>query len=219
MAAGDAEVESGRVRMCGLVLCGGRSTRMGVDKATLLLQGERLVDRAVRRLAAVADPVLLAGGDTARAVAGCTAVADARSDAGPLGGLVAGLRASPHPLCAVVAVDMPYFDDELLALLAGEIGSADAAVPAGSGGLEPLHAVYHRRALPVLEAALAAAALRLQAVLEQLRIERVDVAERLGEDRAQRFAVNLNRPEDLAAARRSGDAGWPSRPRRGRPPR
>lgn len=191
---------------------------MGVDKATLLLDGERLVDRAVRRLAAVAHPVLLAGGGTAHTVAGCIAIADARSNAGPLGGLVAGLRASPHPLCAVVAVDMPYIDAELLALLAAEIGHADAAVPASPSGLQPLHAVYHRRALPVLEASLAAGALRLQAVLEQLRTQRVEVAARWGDDRAQRFAINLNRPEDLTAAR-SADAGRLPRPRRERPPR
>src|SRR5207247_9215627 len=95
--------------LAGLVLCGGRSTRMGREKALVEFAGEPLVLRVARRLARAADPVLLAPGRPGRLGAlGFAEVADEVADAGPLAGIVAGLANSPHDLMAVAAVVMPY---------------------------------------------------------------------------------------------------------------
>jgi molybdopterin-guanine dinucleotide biosynthesis protein A len=95
--------------LAGLVLCGGRSRRMGNDKTLLVVEGAPLVLRVASRLARVADPVLLAPGRPGRlGAAGYPEVEDEALDAGPLAGLVAGLAASPHRLVAAVAVDMPF---------------------------------------------------------------------------------------------------------------
>ncbi len=170
---------------------------MGSDKALLVFDGERLVDRAVRRLRAVADPVLLARGARPLTVAGCATVADS-GDAGPLGGIVAGLRASPHALTAVVAVDMPWLDAELLALLATSCGPGDDAVlPLSQERWEPLHAVYARSALSAMEHALDDRVLRLGTVLERLRVRTIDAGSALGSERATRFCINLNTAADL----------------------
>ncbi|MEO8897898.1 MAG: molybdenum cofactor guanylyltransferase [Candidatus Dormibacter sp.] len=183
--------------LAGLILCGGRSRRMGSDKALLVVDGERLVDRAARRLRMVADPVLLACGARPLTVSGCRSVTEAAAG-GPLAGIVAGLRASPHNLTAVVAVDMPWLDAELLASLAATWSrGADALVPLSLSGLEPLHAMYAHSALPAMEDALAEGRLQLRAVLEHLRVRTVDVAALLGNERASRFAVNLNTRDDL----------------------
>lgn len=184
--------------LAGLVLCGGHSRRMGVDKALLVLDGERLVDRAAARLGAVAAPVLLACGARALTVAGCSTVADMVAGAGPLGGIAAGLRVSPHRLLAVVAVDMPWLDAALLAGLAAAWRPGDdAVVPLSGRGPEPLHAVYARSALAVLEEALGAGRLRIQDALGGLRVRTVDAAELAGDIATARFALNLNRPADL----------------------
>ncbi|MGH7721792.1 MAG: molybdenum cofactor guanylyltransferase [Candidatus Dormibacteria bacterium] len=183
--------------LTGLILCGGRSRRMGVDKAVLVVDGERLVDRAARRLRAVSDPVLLAPGERPLTVSGCASVPESVA-AGPLSGIVSGLRASPHDLTAVVAVDMPWLDAELLALLAAACSTEDdAVVPLSVNGLEPLHAVYARSALPAMAGALAGGRLRMRAVLDDLRVRTIDVADLLADQRAGRFAVNLNCADDL----------------------
>jgi molybdopterin-guanine dinucleotide biosynthesis protein A len=191
------EEAAGAPAVAGVVLCGGHSRRMGSDKALLVFGGERLVDRAVRRLRAVADPVLLACGARPVTVAGCETVNDA-GDAGPLGGIVAGLRASPHALTAVVAVDMPWLDPALLRLLATGCGpDDDAVVPVTNDRRQPLHAVYARSALPTMERALDQGVLTLGRVLETLRVRTIDVAGRLGSERAARFSINLNTRADL----------------------
>ncbi|MBJ7593982.1 MAG: molybdenum cofactor guanylyltransferase [Candidatus Dormibacteraeota bacterium] len=205
MRVGD--VPAGAPPLAGLVLCGGRSRRMGSDKALLVVEGERLVDRAARRLGSVADPVLLACGARPLTVRGCRGITDAAGDCGPLAGIVAGLRASPHALTAVVAVDMPWLDTELLARIADTwCTDEDALVPLSPSGLEPLHAVYARSALPAMEEALRDGRLRLRAVLEHLRVRMVDVAAVFGNERASRFAVNLNTSDDLLTLREAPPA-------------
>ncbi len=140
--------------LAGVVLCGGRSTRMGFDKATIRFDGETLLQRALARLDTVCDPVMVAPGGLALTLTGRASVADAEPDSGPLGGLVAGLRASPHRLLAVVAVDLPWVDPELLGLLAAAIGDHDVAVCETDHGIEPLHAVYATSLLEAAETAL-----------------------------------------------------------------
>ena len=141
--------------IAGAILCGGRSSRMGVNKATITFEGTTLLMRAVAFLDEVCEPVLIARGGTAVSVSGRRSVADALADSGPLGGLVAALRASPRPLLAVVAVDHPWIDTGLLRMLADRVGDHDVAVCEMGGGVEPLHAVYSTSILAAAEAALA----------------------------------------------------------------
>ena len=186
--------------MAGLVLCGGASRRMGAEKALLDLEGEPMVVRVARRVGGVAWPVLLAPGRRGRlGDLGYPEVDDEVDGSGPLGGLVAGLAASPHRLVAVAAADMPFVSAEVLSLLARLIGTADAAVPVTEDGMQPLHAVYSANGLPALRAALRSGrrALR-EGVEEALRVRRVDDGEWRTVDPSGRFALNLNRPEDWA---------------------
>jgi molybdenum cofactor guanylyltransferase len=187
-----------KVSVSGLVLCGGRSTRMGTDKAWIDVGGEPLVVRTARLLAEVADPVLLAPGTPGRlGDLGYPEVADEEEDRGPLAGLVAGLRASPHEVAAVVAVDLPWLNPGLLAFLAGLWGDEDAVVPVTAQGPQPLHAIYARTALPALGEELAAGRLGLRAALSRLRTRTVEEREWRTLDPSGRFAQNLNTPEDL----------------------
>jgi molybdopterin-guanine dinucleotide biosynthesis protein A len=173
---------------------------MGTDKALMPFEGEPLVLRVARRMELAASPVLLAAGRRGRlGDLGYDEVEDEVEDAGALGGLVAGLAASPHPLLAVVAVDMPFVSPGLLGLLARLIDEDDAAIPTTDGGLEPLHAVYSVRALPGLRAALEAGQLVLREVVaERLRLRVLGESEWRAADPDGGFALNVNRPEDLA---------------------
>lgn len=184
--------------MAGLILCGGRSARMGSDKALIEIGGELLVLRVAARVARVAHPVLLATGRPGRlGPLGYQEVADERPGTGPLSGLVAGVAASPHDLVAAVAVDMPFASPEILSLLAAAHEGEDAVVPVTAQGSQPLHAVYARGALPALRAALQGENFSLRAVLSGLRVREVGEAEWRPADPTGRFADNLNRLEDI----------------------
>lgn len=186
--------------LSGLVLAGGRSSRMGREKALIDFEGQPLVLRVADRLARAADPVLLATGNPGRlGPVGYREVADASAECGPLGGLVAGLEASPHELVAVVAVDMPYVSPELLKFLASLCQGEDVVLTMGATGLEPMHAVYSISALPAMRNALADGRYGLRQLLSDLRVREVRASEWSPGTIDPRFAFNINRPEDLDA--------------------
>jgi molybdopterin-guanine dinucleotide biosynthesis protein A len=171
---------------------------MGADKAMLHLEGRPLVLRVAARLSEAANPVILATGRPGRlGPLGYDEVADEASGLGPLAGVVAGLTSSPHPLLAVVAVDMPMASPEIARLLAELHLDEDAVVPRSVAGPEPLHAVYHRAALPALRACLRQGVLRMRDALSTLRVREVAEAEWRAASPDGRFALNVNRPEDM----------------------
>lgn len=186
--------------LTGLVLAGGGSRRMGRDKASLVFEGERLVDRAVRVLLTVCGEVLVASGDGARLDVAVPQVADVAPGTGPLAGLVAGLQAAANPVVAVVAVDAPFVDRDVLLRCAERLGSAPACLPEVDGVPQPLHAVWAtatavdaREALERGERSPRRVAAALGAVVlgeEEWR----DVARAGG-----RFAESWNRPADVPA--------------------
>jgi len=186
--------------MTGLLLAGGRSTRMGTDKALLELEGEPLAGRGLQALRSICPEVLVGSGDGRRLGAlGAPQVADALPDAGPLGGIVAGLEAASTALVAVLAVDMPFASAAVLELLASMWSGQDTIVPVTSHGVQPLHAVYATAAGPKLRRALASGSRSVRAALEQLDVRFVGEPEWRTADPTGRFAVNVNRPEDLPA--------------------
>lgn len=189
------------------ILCGGGSRRMGQDKNAVVVDDASLLDRAIARLWPIATTVLLASGATPVRREGCVTVPDTRPGGGPLAGIVAALAASPQRFCAVVAVDMPDADVRLLRTLAARCAGHDAAVPRSTRGVEPLHAVYARSALPALTAALESSDTSVHRALRALRVCYVSAGAAGAGDG---FARNLNTPDDVTA--------WTAERRAGAPP-
>jgi molybdopterin-guanine dinucleotide biosynthesis protein A len=184
--------------LTGVLLAGGRSARMGMDKAAMAFDGEPLAVRVARRLGECCDRVLVASGDGRRlAWLGLEQVADPIPDAGPLAGIVAGLEHAPGPAAAVAAVDMPFASPGVLRLLASLRGDADAVVPVTDDGLEPLHAVYATSAAAALRSELESGVRAVREAIEGLRVRLVERLEWSPADPSGAFARNLNRPADL----------------------
>jgi len=184
----------------GFILAGGASSRMGRDKALLLVDQEPLAIRAARLLTALCDDVVVASGDGARlSWLGLPQVRDAVPGAGPLGGIVAGLEAARHPLVAVLAVDMPAANPAVFRLLADLWAGEPAVVPRTALGLEPLHAVYAGSAAPALRAHLAVGRRSVHTVLGELAVRVVEPADWRPADPAGIFSSNLNTPDEAEA--------------------
>ena len=146
-------------------MAGGRSRRMGRDKAWLEIDGLPLVQRVVHRLASLAGEVLFSAREPGPYAALCArlplpaaVVLDRYPDAGPLAGLEAGLAAAAHELVFAVATDMPFVNPALVSHLLDLSEGYDAVVPLTPHGdtlePEPLHAVYRRTCLPAIRAQL-----------------------------------------------------------------
>jgi molybdopterin-guanine dinucleotide biosynthesis protein A len=195
-----------------VLLCGGRSTRMGSDKARLELDGSAMMDHPLRALREVSDLILLACGPAPRYTElGLELALDATPDGGPLAGLVAGLDAARErgaEWAAVLACDMPAAEGRVLAALLDRARDRrlDACLLGLERGSQPTFAVYHVRCSEPARAALAAGERRLIAFHgarvdgRPLRIECASAAE-LGA--ADEVARNVNTREELEQARAS----------------
>jgi len=152
-----------RDRRAGFVLVGGRSTRMGQDKALLPWKGSTLVGSVARKVFDAAGNVTLIGSPQVYGNLGFPVIPDRISGCGPLGGLHAALSASTADWNLLVACDMPDVNYRILKdlLEAAEASGADALVPQTPGGLEPLCAVYHVRLLPAVEFAIQSKLLKM----------------------------------------------------------
>ncbi len=138
------------VAVSGAVLAGGRSSRMGRDKAGLVVAGETLLARQLRLLAEVgiADrQVAFQPGNVRGLPPGVNAVTDRRPGLGPLAGLEACLRAAKSPLLLVLAVDLPNLTAGFLRRLLAQARPDRGVVPWRDGFAEPLVAIYPGLAL------------------------------------------------------------------------
>jgi molybdopterin-guanine dinucleotide biosynthesis protein A len=184
-----------------VVLAGGRSSRMGADKAAIDFCGTRMIDLATHRLAELTDRIVV----VARQHHGLSptvgqVIEDERPFGGPLPALVAGLRATGAERNLVVACDMPFLNTAFLVHLAGLLTDEfDAVVPTTANGFEPLHAAYGDCAIEPLLAAIAAGDRSLRAALERLRVRWVPEVEWKAFDDGSSF-LNVNTPDELAAA-------------------
>jgi len=195
-----------------ILLCGGRSTRMGRDKGLIEWEGQPAVVRTARLLRGLFPEVLAVTGPSRRYVElleplGVAVLADRIGGLGPLGGLYTGLSASTAEYSLAVACDMPRLRPELISLLVGEIDpEVWAVVPQVRGSLEPLLAIYSRRCLPKLEELIDQRRLKLQELC-QLLPRKVIPEERLREaDPELESFLNLNRPGDLSALSPASDS-------------
>jgi len=144
----------------GIVLAGGESSRFGRPKWKARLAGKTLLERAAGVLLSWCDEVLVVGragvlADVASLGKQARFVEDLPLGRGPLVGVATGLEASRGGLSAVVACDMPFADAGLLQYLSRLARGYDAVIPQVEGQAQPLHAVYHRRCLGPMKAALA----------------------------------------------------------------
>src|SRR5271170_3122087 len=131
-------------RCSGAVLAGGRSTRMGVDKAFLRVGRELLIERQLRCLRAAGAGELLISGRNGVDYSsfGARGVYDQHADAGPLAGVAAVLQASSCPQVFVLAVDLPAMTSAMVRKIISRCGDNSGCVPVDDDGIQPLAAVY-----------------------------------------------------------------------------
>lgn len=187
-----------------LLLAGGRSSRMGQNKALLSLVpgGPAVVSLAAERLRTVADEIILVGSDPEPyAFLGLPQVPDAFPDAGSLGGIYSGLAAAGQDYALAAACDMPFLNPALLRYMAEQPRDYDVLVPRIEEP-EPMHAIYSRRCLPWMEQQLRAGRYKVIGWFDKARVRYIerDVLERL--DPGLRSFFNMNTPDEWARAQR-----------------
>jgi molybdopterin-guanine dinucleotide biosynthesis protein A len=190
----------------GAILAGGRSRRLGgSNKAGLILRpgGASILDRQLMRLRRVVDRTIIVASDADRfSAAGVPVIADLVPDGGALGALYTAVHSAETERTLVIACDMPFVSEALLAHLIGIGREVDIAIPRTARGLEPLCATYSRRSAPELRRLLDEKRFKLGDVA---RIPGLNVRE-VGRDELIAFGpeevlfFNLNTPDDHVRA-------------------
>ena len=187
--------------MTGIVLAGGENRRMGMDKAFLKLDGIPMIEHVLRSLKAVCrDIIIVTNSPQSYEAYEATVVTDAFDMRGPLTGIYSGLLKSTDEYNFVVACDMPFLNPGLMAYMAGLAEGYDIVVPAVGGMFEPLHAVYRKGLVPVIEAQLMRNRQRIQELYGKQRVRYVAEEEIDRFDPARKSFENLNTPQEYEEA-------------------
>lgn len=200
------------VPLSAAALAGGKSRRMGADKAFLPLVngGPPMLALVLRSLWGVADDVAIVAND-ARLFEGfgVRVVPDLHVDIGALAGIHAAVSHAVHEHCLVVACDMPFLNDGLLRRMVNEPRDYDVLVPVipgesrqrrEGGVLQTLHAIYSKRCLPAIEARMTAGNRQVIGFFDDVRVRTIDVEDIRRWDPDLRSFFNANTPEALATA-------------------
>ncbi|GAB4502623.1 MAG: molybdenum cofactor guanylyltransferase [Anaerolineales bacterium] len=181
-----------------VIQAGGKSSRMGRDKALLPFGGQTLIERVIARLAPLADEILVTTNRPADyEFLGLPLFADILPERGALGGLYTALKSARSPLVAIVACDMPFASPQIFTRLTALAAAADVAIPRSAAGLEPLHAVYRREScLPAVEQSLQDNEWKVIAWFARVRVATLESGELARLDPSGQAFLNLNTPEE-----------------------
>jgi len=186
----------------GIILTGGKNSRMGTNKAFLSLDGERLIDRTVRIYRDIFDEIILVTNEPHLYYdIDVTLVSDLVKDKGPLMGIYTGLFYAASDPAFFAACDMPFLSSEFIRYLLEQSRDADIVVPETADGFQPLHAVYSKSCMGTIQRLLQQDKLKVAGFYKGMKLKAIgaDAIRRFDPD--GRMFLNVNTPEEYARIR------------------
>jgi molybdopterin-guanine dinucleotide biosynthesis protein A len=188
-------------RASAVVLAGGKSSRMGSAKALLPFDNEPLIVHIVRALNRIfAETVVVAAPGQEIPELPVKLVRDEVAYQGPVGGIYYGLKATGGEFSFVTSCDVAFLNSPLISFLISQISQHDVVVPYWQDRFQPLHAVYRRSVLPLLESQLERGELRPVYLFDRVRTRRVAEEEIRSFDPQGLSFFNMNTPDDYETA-------------------
>ncbi|HHT9129603.1 MAG TPA: molybdenum cofactor guanylyltransferase [Candidatus Brocadiaceae bacterium] len=186
--------------MTAIILTGGKSLRMGFNKAFLKYGNKTFIEHQIAKLSKIFDEIILSTNNTLTYNnLNLPIVPDVMPEKGPLSGICAGLMRSTNPHAFVIACDMPFIDENVILYLSRQIDDYDVVVPQTSRGLEPMHAFYSKNCIQPMYRCLKEGRLRIVDFFSEVKVKIVDekeLKELKNLDSFTKSLVNLNTPEE-----------------------
>lgn len=178
-----------------VLLCGGKSSRMGKTKALLEVNGKRLLETVAQAGEGFAERILSVNDPAIPTPEGFVRIEDVYPGCGPMAGIHAALAATTCDALVTAPCDAPYYSRALAEVLAQAYDPAENAVMlvGRDGRDQPLCGIYAKSCLPVLEAHLRAGRFKMMRMLEEMNVRRMALPEHIEE----RVFENLNTPQDI----------------------
>lgn len=174
---------------------------MGTNKAFVRIGERTMVEECVAILhGCFASSLIIANQPEAFTHLGLPVFADDIPNLGPLGGIWTALRRVETEAVFVVACDMPFLNEHLIRTMTAAMGECDAVAANVAGNFEPLHTVYHRRILPVIESRIQAGELSVSRLLESVKVRAFSESDMNRFPGWNKSLQNVNTPEELENA-------------------
>ena len=193
-----------------IILSGGKSSRMGTNKALLKFHEKTNIERIKDELKHVFDDIILVTNDPETyQFLNIKTVTDQYPGSGPLAGIHAGLEASDYEENFVVACDMPFVSAELAESLVKALKHHDAVVPVIEGRQHPLFAAYQKRTAREAKSCIEEGTLRMMHLLDRLNVRYLEEEDLMlyCEGSLERVFFNMNHPEEYEDAKRWAESG------------
>ena len=181
----------------GFVLAGGKSSRMGRDKALLDFRGQPLLPYMLNLLRPFCSDTFISGNNPVYQMFGVKVIPDIYADKGPISGIFSVLNFTQSDWNLIVSVDVPMVNHELLLYLIDHRNSYDAVVPVHSEGTEPLIALYHKRIIPIIQEMIDTNDYKLMNLFKRINTYYLDCNELVR--RHPHLFLNVNKLDDYQA--------------------
>jgi len=192
--------------MTGIILSGGKNTRMGGrNKAFIRIDGEFIIDRTIGLFRALFDEIILVTNSPMEYIDyDVQIVTDIIKNKAALGGIYTGLFYASSNHCFVAACDMPFLNRRFIEYMIGRIDAYDIVVPRTPDGFQPLHAVYSKRCIPFIKKLIDSDRLTIRPVYKHCKTLTLPPDVITGFNSNERMFLNINSQEDLDNITRRG---------------
>lgn len=185
-----------RKKITGIILSGGKSSRMGKEKGLCTLNGKPLIEYAVEVLLEVCDEVIISANSDEYEYLGLPMVQDVVIGVGPVGGLISALQFSKTEDNFVLSCDMPFVSKELVRYILSEKEEYQAVMPVNNGFVEPLCAYYRKDVAKIFAIAIDQGIYKIQRIIREADVNFINIDTRKGFDSKLLFS-NINTVEEL----------------------
>lgn len=184
--------------LTGVILSGGKSTRMGGNKAFIEIEGTPIIQRIQTLFERLFDEIIIVT-DQKELFSNLNAkiYLDLIPNRGVLGGLYTGLFFSSFPFSFCVACDMPFLKESVIKYLIKNIEDSDVIVPKTKDGLQPLHAIYSKNCLEPIKKIIELGKYKIVDFYPMVKVKIIDENEFFSLDPMRESFINVNTPEEL----------------------
>ena len=186
----------------GVILAGGKSRRMGTDKAFLEVGGVPLIERVIGVLSPIFQTLAIVSKESKKfsSIKEVQLIQDLFPEQHALGGIYTALSHFRGKDCFVFSCDLPFLNPGLIRAMMREMNGYDALIPQSRYGLEPLHALYSGRCLDDIERQIHERHWNLAALLQKIKFSVLDLTVLRASDPEELSFFNINTPEELEKA-------------------
>jgi len=188
--------------VCGVILAGGKSSRMGTNKALLKIKEKTAIQHIVEELYYICNQLIVVTNQPDEyKFLDLPLISDRYKDKGPLAGIETAMHHVRAETFFIAACDMPFINRKIYQYLYGQLYEYDAVVPNYDNQLHPLSGIYRKKALPTIQKQIENNNLKVKSFFKELNVHYVDQFNGLTEGQLEKHFFNMNYPSQYIQAK------------------